>query len=128
MDLYTLIMKAMSTTYSLGSNDCNIMALQVIDLRAGTGWEQVAKYKTIKQGIKQLKELGYISTGDIVREYSDEVTHPIDGDIWIDSENPLIMGVVFSNRLVGVNTEHNEFKLIAIPLDGKFYRVRKYNG
>lgn len=125
MDLFTIVSTALSTEYKLGTNDCNLMCLQVLDLRSGTDYSQIAKYKTIKAGVKQLQSLGFISTGDIIIKYSDPVELPIDGDIWISDDNPLIMGVVHSNRLIGVDEDHTHFKLIAIPRNGKFYRVRK---
>lgn len=127
MSLFDILNDALNTPYELGNNDCNIVVLQVVDLRAGTKWANIAQYDTILNGYKQLKILGFESTGDIVREFSDEVELPIDGDIWIDDENPLIMGVIFSNRMLGVNTEHNKFQLNPIRDDGVFYRVRKYN-
>ncbi|HBA7311513.1 TPA: ornithine carbamoyltransferase, partial [Escherichia coli] len=54
----------------------------------------------------------------------DEVEFIIDGDIWLDEENPLLMGVVFSDRLLGVDEDHTKFNLIPFK-DGKYYRVRK---
>lgn len=127
MSVFDILNDALNTSYELGTNDCNIVVLKVVDLRAGTTWANIAQYDTILNGYKQLKTLGYECTGDIVRELSDEVDLPIDGDIWIDNENPLIMGVIFSNRMLGVNTEHNKFQLIPIRNDGVFYRVRKHN-
>lgn len=127
MSVFDILNDALNTSYELGTNDCNIVVLKVVDLRAGTTWANIAQYYTILNGYKQLKKLGYECTGDIVRELSDEVDLPIDGDIWIDNENPLIMGVIFSNRMLGVNTEHNKFQLIPIRNDGVFYRVRKHN-
>ncbi|EIU0557064.1 ornithine carbamoyltransferase, partial [Escherichia coli] len=56
--------------------------------------------------------------------YADEVEFIIDGDIWLDEENPLLMGVVFSDRLLGVDEDHTKFNLIPYK-DGKYYRVRK---
>lgn len=129
MILYDIAHNGLSSPYELGKNDCNIMCLRIVDLRAGTAWADTCQYASIKEGIKQLHDLGFSSTGDIIREYADEVTHPIDGDIWIENDNPLIMGVIFSNRMIGVNTEHNKFQLNPIRNDGVFYRVRKqHNG
>jgi len=58
MDLFTIVSTALSTEYKLGTNDCNLMCLQVLDLRSGTDYSQIAKYKTIKAGVKQLQSLG----------------------------------------------------------------------
>ncbi|HGK4843934.1 TPA: ornithine carbamoyltransferase [Kluyvera georgiana] len=127
MSVFDILNDALNAPYELGNNDCNIVALKIVDLRAGTTWANIAQYDTILDGYKQLKKLGYENTGDIVREFSDEVELPIDGDIWIDDENPLIMGIIFSNRMLGVNIEHNKFQLNPIRDDGVFYRVRKYN-
>lgn len=125
--IFNIMNDALNNPYELGKNDCNIVVLKVLDLRAGTIWADTAKYDTIPKGIKQLRKLGFDCTGDIVRDYSDVVEFPIDGDIWIDNDNPLIMGVIFSNRMLGVNTEHNNFKLDPIRKDGVLYRVRKTN-
>lgn len=128
MSVFDILNDALNRPYELGNNDCNLVVLKVVDLRAGTTWSEIASYDSILSGYKQLMKLGYESAGDIVREFSDEVELPIDGDIWIDDQNPLIMGVIFSNRMLGVNTEHNKFQLNPIRDDGVFYRVRKHNG
>lgn len=124
MDLYDICSTALNTPYEMGSNDCNILCLRVLDLRAGTDWANIAQYSTVLEGYKQLKDLGYNSTQEIILEYADEVEYIIDGDIWLDEENPLLMGVVFSDRLLGVDEDHTKFNLIPFK-DGKYYRVRK---
>lgn len=123
--LMDIIIESMEQEYKLGTNDCNIVALRIVDLFAGTDWSKVAKYKTIKAGLKQLNKLGFDSTQDIIKQYCDEVTIPIDGDIWLDEENPLIMAVVASGRLLGVNDNHDGFVLINKHQHGKYYRTRK---
>lgn len=126
-ELYEIINNALNTKYGYGTNDCNLVALKVLDLRAGTEWSHTAMYDSVKNGLKQLHELGFSSTADIIKQYSDEVKHVIDGDIWIDKNNPLVMGVIFSGRMLGVDEEHSKFKLIDIARleDGNYYRIRK---
>ena len=126
-ELYEIINNALNTEYGYGTNDCNLVALKVLDLRAGTEWSHTAMYDSVKNGLKQLHELGFSSTSEIILQYADEVTHPIDGDIWIAKNNSLVMGVIFSNRMLGVNEDHTKFKLIDIAIleEGKFYRIRK---
>lgn len=125
MDLFTIMNEAINTEYKYGKNDCNIVSLKVLDLRAGTDYASQANYTTAKGGIKQIQSLGFLTTGELIKSYADQVTHYIDGDIWISTDNPLMMGVVFSNRLLGVNTEHNKFTLIPITNEGEYYRIRK---
>lgn len=122
-----IVQDALDNEYKFGVNDCNIIVLRVIDLIANTEWSKIAEYKNVKAGIKQLNTLGFNSTQDIVTQHCDEVSIVIDGDIWLDPENPLLMGVMVSGRLLGVNEEHNGFVLINKPKDGKFYRTRKVN-
>ncbi|EFJ2921977.1 ornithine carbamoyltransferase [Escherichia coli] len=128
MDVYEICKNALEQPYQYGQNDCNILVLKVLDHRAGTDWSIIADYDSLLSGVKQLNELGFESTQDIVLQYSDEVTHQIDGDIWLSEDNPLNMGVVISNRMIGIDIddeEHKEFKLIPLPENGKYYRVRK---
>ncbi|EMX0834921.1 ornithine carbamoyltransferase, partial [Raoultella ornithinolytica] len=54
-----------------------------------------------------------------------EVEIPIDGDIWLDDDNPLIMGIVVSGRLMGVNESHDAFELHNKKKNGKYYRGSK---
>lgn len=122
--LMNIIQYAIDNPHKLCDNDCNMTVLKVIDLFAGTTFSD-RKYKTIKAGIKGLNDEGWEHTGQIVQTYCDEVTHTIDGDIWLDSDNPLIMGVVVSGRLLGIDDKHEHFQLIQKPMDGKYYRVRK---
>ncbi|MGA6742505.1 DUF6950 family protein [Escherichia coli] len=128
MDVYEICKNALEQPYQYGQNDCNILVLKVLDHRAGTDWAIIADYDSLLSGVKQLNDLGFESTQDIVLQYSDEVTHQIDGDIWLSEDNPLNMGVVISNRMIGIDIddeEHKEFKLIPLPENGKCYRVRK---
>ena len=125
--LMDIIQYAIDNPHKLCDNDCNMTVLKVIDLFAGTTFSD-RKYKTIKAGIKGLNDEGWEHTGQIVQTYCDEVTHSIDGDIWLDPINPLIMGVVVSGRLLGIDDKHEHFQLIQKPTDGKYYRVRKLNG
>ncbi|WP_354690955.1 ornithine carbamoyltransferase [Phytobacter sp. RSE-02] len=122
--LMDIIQYAIDNPHKLCDNDCNMTVLKVIDLFAGTTFSD-RKYKTIKAGIKGLNTDGWDHTGQIVQTYCDEVTHTIDGDIWLDSDNPLTMGVVVSGRLLGIDDKHEHFQLIQKPTDGKYYRVRK---
>lgn len=128
MDVYEICKNAIEQPYQYGQNDCNILVLKVLDQRAGTDWSIIADYDSLLRGVKQLNELGFESTQDIILQYSDEVTHQIDGDIWLSEDNPLNMGVVISNRMIGIDIddeEYKEFKLIPLPENGKYYRVRK---
>ncbi|WP_312229001.1 DUF6950 family protein [Pseudescherichia sp.] len=120
-----IIQYALDNPYKYGDNDCNIIVLRLIDLINGTTTLANRQYKTVKQGIKGLNKQGWNHTGEVVEQYCDEVTHTIDGDIWLDPDNELIMAVVVSGRVLGVNEEHNGFVLQAKPKNGKYYRVRK---
>lgn len=129
MNIHNMIMniveQALNGDYQYGKNDCNIVALRIVDLFAGTNWASIAKYKTLKGGMRQLSKLGFDSTQDIIKQHCDEVSIAIDGDIWLDNDNPLIMGIFISGRLLGVNESHNGFELINKPTDGAFYRTRR---
>ncbi|EPL0489897.1 DUF6950 family protein [Citrobacter koseri] len=123
--LYDICNNALSTEYKFGNNDCNIICLRAIDLYCSTEWVDIAQYDSVIAGVKQLNELGFKSTQEIILQYADETQFPIDGDIWMDSDNPLLMGIVFSGRLLGVNEEHTKFQLNPLRNDGKYYRIRK---
>lgn len=127
-EIYKICQDALSTPYAYGTNDCNVVALRIVDLVASTEWVKECKYKTLKGGMAKLQKLGYESTLDIIKQYADVVTAPIDGDIWTDPDNPHVLAIVISNRLLGVDEEHKNFKLIPSRKDGIFYRVRKQNG
>lgn len=115
---------SLSNPYQYGVNDCNIVCLRVVDYYTGSNWSQIAKYKTFRTGIKQLKELGFESTSDIVKSVSEQVEFPIDGDIWIDPTNSNQMGVVMSGYMVGIDSEHVNIKLVELP-EGDFYRIKR---
>lgn len=122
--LMKIIQYSIDNPYQFGDNDCNLIVLRIIDLFAGTSLS-IREYTSVKEGISGLNKEGWNHTGEIVEAYCDEVTHVIDGDIWLDPDNPLIMAVVVSGRVLGVNDEHNGFVLQPIPKKGKYYRVRK---
>jgi len=122
--LMKIIQYSIDNPYQFGDNDCNLIVLRIIDLFAGTSLS-IREYTSVKEGIAGLNKEGWNHTGEIVEAYCDEVTHVIDGDIWLDPDNPLIMAVVVSGRILGVNDEHNGFVLQPIPKKGKYYRVRK---
>ncbi|HDZ1153622.1 TPA: ornithine carbamoyltransferase [Klebsiella pneumoniae] len=124
-NIYKIAEDVLSKPFIQGENDCNILALRVLDEVAGTEWVKVAKYKTLKAGYKQLKSLGYTYTIDIIKEYADEVTHAIDGDIWVDNEDNHTLALVMSDRLVRVNSEHDGFTLSHKNNKGTYYRIRK---
>ncbi|WP_447743315.1 DUF6950 family protein [Enterobacter asburiae] len=124
-EIIKIIEDALAEKYQYGTNDCNIVALRIIDLIKGTNWSTIASYTTLKEGIKQLNDLGFDSTQDIVIKECIEVQVPIDGDIWLDPDNPLIMAIVVSGRLLGVDLEHTEFRLIQKKQNGKYYRSNK---
>ncbi|EFD1058381.1 ornithine carbamoyltransferase [Escherichia coli] len=129
MNLHNRIIKhiedALATDYAFGTNDCNIVALRIVDEIKGTNWSQLASYTSLKEGVAQLKAAGFESTQDIIRQECQEVKIPIDGDIWLDPENPLIIGVVVSGRMLGINDDHSAFELIYKKKTGKFYRSVK---
>jgi len=122
--LMKIIQYSIDNPYQFGDNDCNLIVLRIIDLFAETSLS-IREYTSVKEGIEGLNKEGWNHTGEIVEAYCDEVTHVIDGDIWLDPDNPLIMAVVISGRVLGVNDEHNGFVLQPIPKKGKYYRVRK---
>lgn len=124
-EIIKIIEDAISNEYAYGTNDCNLIVLKMIDLINGTTSLSIREYSSIKEGIAGLNAEGWNHTGEIVEAYCDEVTHTIDGDIWLDPDNPLIMAVVASNRILGVNEDHKGFVLQPKPKKGKYYRVRK---
>ncbi|MBC4257795.1 ornithine carbamoyltransferase [Klebsiella pneumoniae] len=127
-EIMSIIEKAMKEEYQYGKNDCNIVALRIVDLLCGTEWSKIANYKSLKTGLEQLNNLGFDSTQDIIIKECKEVEIPIDGDIWLDDHNPLIMGVVVSGRLLGVNESHDAFELHNKKKNGKYYRgIKKWD-
>ena len=122
--LIKIIQDAVDQPYKYGTYDCNIVALRIVDLFACTNWAEIAKYKTLKGGLKQLKELGYTSTQEIIKQYADPVQSPIDGDLWLDPDSHNIL-IIVSGRELGVNTEHTQFQLNVLSKDGGYFRVRK---
>jgi len=115
---------AIDTPFIQGKNDCNIIVLRLIDLMTGSDWESKCKYKTLAGGLKQLKALGVSTTFELISSVLEEVKHTIDGDIWLDPNDNHTMCIVISGRLLGVNTEHTEFKLVPKRKDGIYYRIR----
>ncbi|WP_421670305.1 DUF6950 family protein [Rahnella sp. EDr1-12] len=120
-----IIQDAIDNPYEFGTNDCNLIVLRMIDLINGTTTLAGREYTTVKEGIAGLNKEGWNHTGEIVEAYCDEVQHTIDGDIWLDPDNPLIMALVASGRVLGVNQDHTGFELQHKPTTGKYYRVRK---
>ena len=123
-EIYKIIQDSLDNPYQYGTNDCNLTVLKIIDAVAGTTLS-VREYSTVKEGIAGLQKDGFEHTGEVVKKYCDEVKYTIDGDIWLDPDNPLIMALVASDRIVAVNEEHTGFVLKPKPTDGKYYRVRK---
>lgn len=126
-ELIKILEWSLETPHENGTNDCNLTVMKVIDLFAGTTIAD-RKYKTIKQGLAGLKKEGWNHTGEIVEAYCDPVEVPIDGDIWLCPDNPLVMAVVVSERILGVNETHDGFELQRLPTNGRYYRVRKHHG
>ncbi|AZP43006.1 ornithine carbamoyltransferase [Rahnella aquatilis] len=120
-----IIQDAIDNPYEFGTNDCNLIVLRMIDLINGTTTLAEREYTTVREGIAGLNKEGWNHTGEIVEAYCDEVQHTIDGDIWLDPDNPLIMALVASGRVLGVNQDHTGFELQYKPTKGKYYRVRK---
>lgn len=122
-EIVNIIQYSLDNPYGYGTNDCNLTVLKIIDAIAGTTLAN-RTYSNIKSGIAGLKKDGFKNTGQIVIQYCDEVKYTIDGDIWLDPDNELIMAVVASDRIVAVNDEHTGFELKFKPQEGKYYRVR----
>ncbi|MGX5091041.1 DUF6950 family protein [Enterobacter sp. UPMP2061] len=116
---------ALDNPFKQGTNDCNVVVLKLVDLLTGSDWYSQCRFKTLKGGLKQLKELGVETTFELIQDCLEAVTHPIDGDIWLDPADAHTMCIVISGRLLGVNTEHTEFKLVPKRKDGTYYRIRK---
>ncbi|HAV1973405.1 TPA: ornithine carbamoyltransferase [Enterobacter hormaechei subsp. steigerwaltii] len=116
---------AIDSPFKQGSNDCNIIALRVVDVLTGSDWESKCKYKTLKGGLKQLKDLGVEYTIDLILSVLEEVTVPIDGDLWVDPANKHNICIVISGRLLGVTDDHANFALVPKRKDGTYYRIRK---
>lgn len=126
-ELMKILEWSINTPHKNGTNDCNLIVMKVIDLFAGTSIAN-RTYTTVKEGIEGLKKEGWNHTGEIVKEYCDVIEYPIDGDIWLCPDNPLVMAVVVSERILGVNATHDGFELHQLPSNGTYYRVRKQNG
>ncbi|MBZ6954026.1 DUF6950 family protein [Klebsiella grimontii] len=127
-EIMNVIQYAIDNPYQFGDNDCNIIVLRIIDLINGTTQLANREYTSVQEGIAGLKAEGWKHTGEIVEQYCNPVQVVIDGDIWLDPDNPLIMAVVVSGRVLGVNESHDGFELHPKPTNGTFYRVRKHNG
>lgn len=123
-ELIKIIQYSIDNPYKYGDNDCNLIVLRIIDLFTDSTLAN-RQYTSIKEGIAGLKKEGWDHTGQIVEQYCDEVQHFIDGDIWLDPDNPLIMAVVVSGRVLGVNESHDGFELHPKPIQGRYFRVRK---
>lgn len=124
-EIMNIIQYAIDNPYKFGDNDCNIIVLRLIDLINGTTQLSNRQYTSVKEGIAGLNAEGWNHTGEIVEAYCIEVKFTIDGDIWLDPENPLIMAVVVSGRILAVNDDHNGFVLQPKPHQGRYFRVRK---
>lgn len=125
-EIMAIIQYSLDNPYQFGDNDCNLIVLRLIDLINGTTTLANRQYKSVKEGIAGLNKEGWNHTGEIVEAYCKPVQHVIDGDIWLDPDNPLIMAVVVSDRVLGVNEDHNGFELQPKPTNGTYYRVRKH--
>ena len=119
-----ICMDALNTPYQLGTNDCNILVLKVLDLLAGTAYVPICTYDTLRKGKNQLKRLGVESTFELIQPYIESTEFPIPGDIWVDDEDPFIMSVYVSNRILTVDEQHTKFEL-DFPRNGKFYRIKR---
>lgn len=124
-EIVRICQEALDNVYEYGSNDCNIVALRIVDSISGSDWEKECTYTTFIGGMRVLKKLGFESTADIIRECSDEVQVAIDGDIWVDPSDNHALAIVISDRLLGVDSEHTKFKLIPKRKEGTYYRIRK---
>ncbi|WP_313353563.1 DUF6950 family protein [Kosakonia cowanii] len=124
-EIMNIIQYSIDNPYKYGDNDCNIIVLRLIDLINGTTQLSNRQYSSIKEGIAGLNKEGWNHTGEIVEAYCKPVQATIDGDIWLDPDNPLIMAVVVSGRVLGVNKSHDGFELQPKPTEGIYYRVRK---
>ncbi|EOM9564463.1 ornithine carbamoyltransferase [Escherichia coli] len=125
-EIMAIIQYSLDNPYKYGDNDCNMIVLRIIDLINGTTSLADREYSSIKEGIAGLNKEGWNHTGEIVEVYCKPVEAVIDGDIWLDPDNPLIMAVVASDRVLGVNQEHDGFELQPKPAKGTYYRVRKH--
>lgn len=125
-EIMNIIQTAIDSPYQFGTNDCNIIVLRLIDLINGTTTLSDRQYTSVKEGITGLNKEGWNHTGEIVEAYCKPVQHVIDGDIWLDPDNPLIMAVVVSGRVLGVTADHDGFELQPKPTEGTYYRVRKH--
>jgi hypothetical protein len=125
-EIMAIIQYSLDNPYKYGDNDCNMIVLRIIDLINGTTSLADREYSSIKEGIAGLNKEGWNHTGEIVEAYCKPVEAVIDGDIWLDPDNPLIMAVVVSDRVLGVNQKHDGFELQPKPAKGTYYRVRKH--
>lgn len=125
-EIMSIIQYSLDNPYKYGDNDCNLIVLRIIDLINGTTTLADRQYTSIKEGIAGLNADGWNHTGEIVEQYCNPVESVIDGDIWLDPDNPLIMAVVASGRVLGVNDSHDGFVLHPKQTKGQYYRVRKH--
>lgn len=114
---------AILSPYVLGVNDCNVIALKVLDIVACTEYTKLCTYDTLRKGKNILKKLGVSSTLEIIKLYADEVQYPIPGDIWVDADDEFCLSVYISGRILVVDKEHSRFEL-ELPMNGKYYRIR----
>lgn len=125
-EIMNIIQYAIDNPYKFGDNDCNIIVLRLIDLINGTTQLSKRQYTSVKEGIAGLNAEGWNHTGEIVEAYCNQVQATTDGDIWLHPDNLLIMAVVVSGKVLGVNENHDGFELQLKPTEGTYYRVRKH--
>ncbi|MGC0802077.1 hypothetical protein WKH50_19255 [Pantoea agglomerans] len=117
--------EAINTPYEIGTNDCNIIVLKLLDRICGTEYEKLAvgQYTSITAGKKLFKKNGFKNLEDMVKRHCVEVDTPIYGDVYIDGLNASIF---LHGSYIEVDHELHKFKSVQVPagLTGKIYRIK----
>lgn len=127
-DIGKLITRVLNSPFERGINDCNLMVLELIDLRCGTEYHKIGygNYSTLKEGYALYQSIGMRNLTSIVEKHCEEVSTPIFGDIAMVGNSH--GGIVTqTGRVLVLNSEGTEFVIGEIKeLEGiRFYRPRK---
>lgn len=116
---------AIEEPYVLGTNDCNLMVLEWIDLLCGTDYISVGrgKYSTIAEGLKLFKSIGHEGIESIIQKHGELTEYPIIGDVLIDQMNT---SLVLQGTYVSLNHDTLKFEVRRLSdlSDVQFYRIK----
>lgn len=116
--------EVLSNPYELGTNDCNIIVVKVIDILCDTDYLPIAygKYSTVKDGLKIFTDNGFDDLEALVATHGVITDFPIIGDIMIDNLNA---SIVLNDVVLSVNHETKRFEVKRLSdfKDKVFYRI-----